>query len=67
MMTDEPTANTTVAGCKFYAIVVHASFGIVHRSEFDFGDNERVGGGKLFHRRVHEFIHTAFPGLNRRQ
>ena len=57
----------TIARYRFHAIVGGAISDMVHRSEFGFGDNERVGSGKLLRRRVHEFIYAVFPGLNRRQ
>ena len=56
--------------CTVYdsnVIVVHATSNAVECSEFGFGDDERVRGGKLFRRRVHEFIHAVLSRLNRQQ
>jgi len=54
-------------GINFHTIVAHATSDTVHRSEFGFGDDERVGSGKLFRRGGHEFFHTVIPDSNRRQ
>ena len=48
----------------FDVIVVHAASATVDYSEFGFGYNERICGGKLFRRRVHEFIHTVLSRLS---
>jgi len=60
MMTIELATNATVVvRYNFRAVVVYATSVMVRRSEFGFGDNERIGSGKLFHCSVHEFIHTV--------
>ena len=51
----------------FNVIVVQATSDAVDCSEFGFGDNERVRSGKVFRRRVHEFVHTVLSCLSHRE